>query len=88
VKNQAPRIQIHDRALWEAIRSAGGNVTMAAHSLGLTTRDLLLRLSASKMSWPHKTENAVSGTRPRSDEVISRRDSDDELAWGDDGDSE
>jgi hypothetical protein len=82
VKRQdAPRTQLDNRTLWEAIRAADGNVPMAARTLGITTRALLLQLADSRgITW-RRPNHSVSGTRRRDE--LPARESEDELAWGD-----
>ena len=69
VKQNSSRLlqSIHKRALWAAMRAAGGDTQHAATALGLTVAELLALLEGDPASmWsPGGPPRAISGTRPR-----------------------
>ncbi|MEO7092719.1 MAG: hypothetical protein ABI175_05680, partial [Polyangiales bacterium] len=58
---------IHKRALWTAMRAAGGDAEHAAKTLGITIGELMQMLDGDPASMWSATgpRQAISGTRPR-----------------------
>jgi hypothetical protein len=72
--------QIHKRALWTAMRAAGGDAHHAAKTLGITVGELMLLLDGDPASMWSDTgpRQAISGMRPKTippvDEKIEAED--------------
>jgi hypothetical protein len=71
LKPSASRLlrMIHKRALWTAMRAAGGDAAHAARALGITVPELMELLDGDPASmWsPTGPRNAISGARPKVD---------------------
>jgi hypothetical protein len=90
VSSKSARLrEMHKRALWAAMRAAGGDAKHAAAALGMTVRQLLDLLEGDPASmWSvHGTSRGLTGGRPAMQPPIEdavdsdRNDDPDGSAW-------